>query len=109
MKNLERLKQEQFELKERLVKLMEFMNSEEFFSLPEGERQLLSSQRTGMEMYLNALTTRIYGNASEYTGVPSSILPLILGMMYFAPSPSKPTAVEELEKQIKENDSKDNK
>lgn len=71
MKNIEKLKEEQQELKERLKRLIDFMNSEEFFTVPDGEKSLLNSQRAGMEMYLNALTNRIYSdvNSSGFAGI----------------------------------------
>ena len=104
MKNLEKLKQEQQELKERLMRLIDLMNSEEYFTVAEGEKQLLASQRTGMEMYLNALTTRIYGNVNEFSGMSSSMLPLMIGMMSFPPFQSKSTAVEEIKEQIEKSE-----
>lgn len=61
MKDLEKLKIEQVELKEKLLRLIDFMNSEEFAGLDGTEKGLLASQRAGMEVYLNALTQRIYG------------------------------------------------
>lgn len=80
MKDLGKLKQEQSELKERLIKLISFLNSEEYYSLDAQEKSLLTSQRTGMEVYLNSLTQRIYGaNEVNYTG---NMLPLILMSMF---------------------------
>ena len=78
MKDLEKLKKEQEELKERLLKLIAFINSEEYFTLDEAEKSLLMSQRAGMEIYLNSLTQRIYG--TRKLDVSSSMLPLL--MMY---------------------------
>lgn len=93
MKNIENLKEEQQELKERLKRLIDFMNSEDYFLIPEGERSLLSQQRAGMEMYLSALTNRIYSDVS-YTGPGSStLLTLMLGMLSM-PSSFGPTPVE---------------
>lgn len=101
MKDIERLKEEQQELKERLKRLIDFMNSEEFFSLPEGEKSLLSSQRTGMEMYLNALTNRIYANVSAPGFSNPSMLSLMLGMMSLSPTVFSPsTAEKELQRRI---------
>lgn len=61
MKDLEKLKIEQIELKEKLLRLIDFMHSEEYSTLNSTEKGLLASQRAGMEVYLNALTQRIYG------------------------------------------------
>lgn len=81
MKNIEKLKEEQQELKERLQRLIDFLNSEEYFRIPEGEKALLNQQRAGMEMYLNALTNRLYSNVGN-TGFASSLmLPFLFSMM----------------------------
>lgn len=100
MKNIEKLKEEQQELKERLKRLIDFMNSEDYFSIPEGERSLLSQQRAGMEMYLNALTNRLYSNVS-YTGPDSStLLTIMLGMLSMPSSFSPTSAEKELQKAL---------
>ena len=80
MKDFAKLKQEQLELKEKLLKLIDFLNSEEYYTLDAQEKSLLASQRTGMEIYLNSLTQRIYGaNEANFTG---NMLPLILMSMF---------------------------
>ena len=81
MKNIEKLKEEQKELKGRLQRLIDFMNSEEYFLIPEGEKSLLGQQRAGMEMYLNALTNRIYAVPGIAGFSSSFILPLMMSML----------------------------
>lgn len=80
MKDIEKLKSEQQELKEKLLKLINFINSDEFYKLQYMEQMLLNQQRMGMEVYLNALTKRIYNpnSISDNTGM---IYPLLLSMM----------------------------
>ena len=111
MKDLEKLKKEQDELKERLVKLIAFINSEEYFALDETEKSLLMSQRVGMEVYLNSLTQRIYG--ARQIDTSSSMLPLILMSMFnpFSPSPSASTLTDQLginQNEEKKNDGEEN-
>lgn len=78
MKNLEKLKKEHKELKERLVKLIAFMNDEAYFNLDSTEKGLLTNQRMGMEIYINALSQRIYGvNEIKL----DSMLPILLMSM----------------------------
>lgn len=91
MKDLVKLKKEQDELKERFVKLIAFINSEEYFALDETEKSLLMSQRVGMEVYLNSLTQRIYGARKIDTS--SSMLPLILMSMFNPFSSSSSTSL----------------
>lgn len=90
MNNIEKLKQEQQELKERLLEFINFLNSEEYFALSECERSLLNQQRAGMELYLNSLTNRIYGAQDNFSYTSSTMLPLLfatLSMPTFTPTP----------------------
>jgi hypothetical protein len=48
----ERLVKEQAELKEKFLKLTEFINSEEFYGLSSNNKQLLKNQKIVMELYL---------------------------------------------------------
>lgn len=110
MKDLEKLKKEQADLKEKLVKLISFINSEEYFTLDETEKTLLMSQRVGMEVYLNSLTQRIYG--TRKMDVSGSMLPLML-MSMFNPfsSPSSGTLTNQLgvtQDEEKKNDGEEN-
>lgn len=57
----EKLEKEHAELKARLAELVDLINSEEFYKLDDRERVLLGSQRAGMEMYINALSIRLWG------------------------------------------------
>ena len=65
MKTKEELKQEQYDLKARLHEIIELINSEEYYSLHDGEKALINQQRTGMELYLSCLTKRVYGDSSN--------------------------------------------
>lgn len=100
MKDLEKLKKEQADLKEKLVKLIAFINSEEYFTLEETEKSLLMSQRVGMEVYLNSLTQRIYG--ARKLDVSSSMLPLMLMSMFNPFSPSS-SSVDVLKEQLEKD------
>ena len=70
----ERLIKEQAELKEKFVKLTEFINSEEFYELSANNKQVLKNQKIAMELYLNVLNMRLYENVDKIV-VPD------LGMM----------------------------
>ena len=104
MKDLEKLKKEQEELKERLLKLIAFINSEEYFTLDEAEKSLLMSQRSGMEIYLNSLTQRIYG--VRKMDISSSMLPLLI-MSMFNPFSSTLPSVDVLKEQLDKDKEKD--
>ena len=65
----ERLIVEQKELKEKLVKLVQFINSEKFYELSLNNKQLLKNQKIAMELYLNVLNMRVFEDVDKI-GVP---------------------------------------
>lgn len=89
--NKEKLEQEHAQLKVSLAELVDFINSEEFYKQSEVEKQLISTQRSGMEMYLNALSLRLWGK-NDCSPSMSSMLPLLMSTMlmpsFSSPSPS---------------------
>ena len=56
----ERLIIEQKELKEKLIKLTEFVNSEKYYELSPNNRQVLKNQKLAMELYLSVLNMRVF-------------------------------------------------
>lgn len=98
----EMLEQEHAQVKERLAELVDFINSEEFYKQNEVEKQLIATQRSGMEMYLNALSLRLWGKNDCPPSV-SSMLPLLMSTMlmpsFSSPSPSAENLVEPLRKE----------
>lgn len=78
----DRLQIEHDELKERLVKLIEFMNSPKFFELSPSYRQVMNTQRVGMETYINALNVRLYEDADHTSGnaFPFGLLAAMMGL-----------------------------
>lgn len=86
-----KLEQEHAQLKERLAELVAFINSEEYYKENDVEKQLIATQRSGMEMYLNALSLRLWGK-NECNPSMSSMLPLLMSTMlmptFGSPSPS---------------------
>lgn len=81
MKDINKLKQEQVDLKERLARLVDFMTTEDYYTLSDKEKALLNQQRSGMEIYLNALTERIYN--PQYSNAMANMMmyPLLLSFM----------------------------
>ena len=111
MKTIEDLKQEQYDLKAKLHEMIEFINGEEFFKLSPREKSLVGQQRSGMEVYLNALTNRIYC-ADDFSFDPSSAMwPMLLGSMFSSSSFGSPSsnAAEDLQKMIDEVKEKEEK
>lgn len=102
MESLEQLKKEQYDAKAKLHELVELINSEEFFSLSPKEKGLVSQQRTGIEMYLNALTNRIY-NKNEFSFDASAMWPLLMSSM-FTSSFGSSSSLDSLKKKLDESD-----
>ena len=78
----ERLIEEQKELKERFVKLVDFMQTEKFFSLSPNYRKVLNNQKIAMEMYLYALNTRIFEDVDNMLGIPDFGMLGMLGSVF---------------------------
>ena len=78
--NKEKLEKEHAELKERLAELVDFINSKEFFELNDVEKQIVSTQRSGMEIYVSALGLRLWGENARDASFPS-MLPMLMSTM----------------------------
>lgn len=104
MKNIEELKKEQSELKEKLYEIVELVNSEEYFKLPDGEKGLINQQRVGMELYLSCLTKRIYGNSNSPDTSNLIWLSMLYGMFNTSSGFGSPSSTEYLKDQLKESD-----
>lgn len=87
--NREKMEQEHAQLKERLRDLTDFINSEEYYKLSEVDKQLISAQRSGMEVYINALSIRLWGKGNTNGAYSPSLLGLLSSLM-FAPSFGSP-------------------
>ena len=99
------MKQEQYDLKAKLHEMIELINSEEFFNLPQKDKGLINQQRTGMEIYLNSLTRRIYGKDDLSSSTDTMWLSLLMGMMS---TPFAPPASSLTEKDFEKKEEEDN-
>lgn len=100
----ERLINEQKELKGRLAKLTDFINSEKFYKLSQNNRQLLKNQKIAMELYLNVLNMRLFEDVDEITVLDYGMMQVIgsfFGGNVF--NSQKSNAEMELEKILKNN------
>jgi len=88
--NKEDLEREHCQLKERLAELVNFINSEDYYQLSDFEKHLITTQRSGMETYINALSLRLWGKNDGTISMPS-MLPLLMSMMM--PSFSSPSSL----------------
>lgn len=98
----ERLLEEHKQLKERLLKLIDFMNSEKYYSFDDNTKAVFTKQRTGMEIYLSALNIRVFGKPEQHN-VLGDIMPLFLMNMIgssYASNKSSDDKFEELMSKI---------
>lgn len=77
----ERLVKEQAELKEKLLKLMEFINSGKFYTLSDNNKQLLKNQKVAMELYLSTLNMRLFEDVDKIT-VPDLSMIQLMGNVF---------------------------
>lgn len=102
----ERLIKEQAELKERLAKLTDFINSEKFYELSENNRQLLKNQKIAMELYLNVLNMRLFEDVDEITVLDYGMMQVLgsfFGGNVFNSQKSNATTEAELRKLLENN------
>ena len=100
-----RLLVEQKELKEKFVKLVEFINSEEYYKLSDNTRLLLKNQKIAMELYLNVLNMRVFEDVDNITVPDYGMLQGMASVFchtWNAPSNS----MKYLEEQLKKNEDK---
>ena len=106
MKTLEELKQEQYDAKAKLHELIEFINSEEFYSLSQSEKSIIGQRRLALEMYVNSLTKNIYDKDGSSYDISSAMLPLMMSSMFTGSSFGSSSGIDSLKKQLEEEDFK---
>lgn len=84
----ERLVKEQAELKEKFLKLTEFINSEKFYALSSNNKQLLKNQKIVMELYLQTLNMRLFEDVDKIVVPDLGMIQLMGGV--FGNTWSKP-------------------
>lgn len=108
MENKEELIEEQKELKEKVSKLTEFMNSEEYYKLSQNNRLVLKNQKIAMDLYLQVLNTRVFEDVDNIY-VPDYSFMQMFGMAFgnnwgFGDSSSVKYLREQLDKNDKKED-----
>lgn len=77
----EKLITEQKELKDKLSKLTEFTNSEEYYKLSPNNRLVLKNQKIAMELYLQVLNMRVFEDIDNIY-VPDYALMQVFGTAF---------------------------
>lgn len=83
----DRMLKEHSELKERYIKLIEFMTTGKYYMLDYDEQRLMTAQKTAMEVYIQALTQRINYNeiSSKRVQIPDTALLSTMGAFMTMP------------------------
>jgi len=76
-----RLKVEQVELKNRLLRLVDYMNSEKYSKLSPNKKKMIENRKIAIEMYLKVLTMEVYEDI-DHTNVPDFALLGLMGSMF---------------------------
>lgn len=77
----ENLITEQKELKKRLSKLTDFINSEEYYKLSPNNKLVLKDQKIAMELYLQILNIRAFEDV-DFTTIPDYGFMQAFGMAF---------------------------
>lgn len=97
---------EQKELKDKLAKLVEFINSEKFYELSPNNRLLLKNQKAVMELYLNILNTRLYEDVDNASITDLGMLGLFTSVMSGGSLFPSSNSVKALSDTLKKDDEK---
>ncbi len=102
MKTIKELKEEQYDAKAKLHELIEFTNSEEFYTLTQSEKNLIGQRRIAIEMYLNSLTKNIYDKEGSSYDISSAMWPLMMSSMFTSSTFNSPS-IDSLKEQLEDN------
>lgn len=106
MKTVEELKQEQYKTKAKLYELIDFINSEEYYTLTQSEKNILGQRRIALEMYLNSLTKNIYDKEGSTYDLGSAMWPLVMSGILSSSPFGASSNLDALKKPLEEGDFK---
>ena len=106
MKTIEELKQEQYDAKAKLHELIEFINTEEYYTLSQSEKNIIGQRRIALEMYVNSLTKNIYDKEGSTYDISNAMWPLMMSSMFTGSSFGSSSSIDSLKKQLEEEDFK---
>ena len=77
--------EEKNNVQRKYIKLIDYINSEEFHKLSDNQQKLLNNQKVIIEAYLKTLSTRLYDDVDNITIVDYSWLGLMMGVFTSKP------------------------
>lgn len=69
-------------LKDKYTKLVNYINSEDFYTLSPNNRKLINNQKVLLESYINILSTRLYGDIDNSIVTDYSMFGLLLSTVW---------------------------
>ena len=93
-------------LKSKFSQLVDFINSEKFYTLSLNSQKLLNTQKMLMEHYIKILNTRLYEDVDSIFVPDTSYISLLFGSLMFSPfntNSSSTSALQDALKDTKEN------
>ena len=88
--NREQLEQEHAHVKDVLAEENDFINSEDFYKLPETKKRLHNVKKSSLETYLKALSIELWGDEDCNIDMSSLLWAGLLGAVFTPPAFSKP-------------------
>ncbi len=88
--NREQLEKEHAHVKAVLVEENDFINSEEFYKLPEMKKSIHNVKKSSLETYLKALSIELWGGEDDNIDISSLMWAGLLGAAFTTPAFSKP-------------------
>ena len=97
---------EQKEIKERLAKLTEFINSEKFYALSPNKRLVLKNQKIAMELYLSVLNMMVFEDVDQIVVPDLGFMQMMGNVFTTSPFAFKPDSEKFLEQKLAEDNDK---
>ena len=84
--NKEQLEQEHAHVKEVLAEENDFINSEEYYKLPETKKRIHNVKKTSLETYLKAISVELWGGDNGSVDMSSLMWAGLIGAALTPPS-----------------------
>lgn len=84
--NREELEKEHTHVKEVLAEENDFVNSEEFYKLPDTKKRIHTVKKSALETYLKVLSIELWGSDNENVDFSSLMWAGLLGAAFMPPS-----------------------
>lgn len=104
MENLD-LKIEQLELKNKLLRLVEFIGSEDYYKISGNRRKIIQNRKICMELYLSTLSMELYEDVDSII-VPDMAFLGMMGSLFGGPFKGSSSLIPATQQYVKETDEK---